>query len=118
MTDLGIALGLYHLSPRGFARVLELPPIHLEGRLVWCLTGRGGAHEAWVLHPPLLQAPCVSPRRPRSPAGWGKGLSFQAAGEAKSAPACMGDVLNKQSPNPAGAGPPSKRLYSAWHAAA
>lgn len=42
MTDLGVALGLHHLSPRGFARVLELPPIHQEGRLVWGLTGRAG----------------------------------------------------------------------------
>lgn len=63
MADLGVALRLYRFSPRGFARVLELPPIHLERRLVWCLTGRAGAHEAWVLHPPLLQGPCVGPRR-------------------------------------------------------
>lgn len=57
MTDLGVASGLYHLSPSGFARVLELPPIHLEGRLVWGLTGRAGPAGVWVLHPPLLQAP-------------------------------------------------------------
>lgn len=63
MTDLGVALGLYRLSPSGFARVLELPPLHLERRLVWCLTGRAGSHEAWVLYPTLLQAPCVSLRR-------------------------------------------------------
>lgn len=42
MADLGVALGLYHLSPRGFDRVLELPSIHL----VWCSTGRAGAHES------------------------------------------------------------------------
>lgn len=57
VTDLGVASGLYHLSPSGFARVLELPPIHLEGRLVWGLTGRAGPAGVWVLHPPLLQAP-------------------------------------------------------------
>lgn len=57
MTDLGVASGLYHLSPSGFARVLELPPIHLEGRLVWGLTDRAGPAGVWVLHPPLLQAP-------------------------------------------------------------
>jgi len=44
MTDLGVALGLYRLSPSSFARVLELPPIHLERRLVWCWTGRAGTH--------------------------------------------------------------------------
>ena len=81
MTDLGVALRLYRLSPSGFARVLELPPVHLARRLVWCLTGRAGAHEAWVLHPPLLQAPRVSPRRSCSPARRGKGLSSRAEGE-------------------------------------
>lgn len=61
MTDLGVALGLRHLSPSGFARVLELPPIHQEGRLVWGLTGRAGPAGVWDLHPPLLQGPVLAP---------------------------------------------------------
>lgn len=83
MTDLGVALGLCHLSPSSFARVLELPPIHREGRLVWGLTGRAGPAGVWVLHPPLLQAPVSAPGSEVELKGGEKGF-FLGCGGAKS----------------------------------
>lgn len=101
MTDLGVASGLYHLSPSGFARVLELPPIHLEGRLVWGLTGRAGPAGVWVLHPPLLQAPVsaqgndvvLKGEEKGIFLGWG-GVSIHAGmdGRCPNNPAWMGDA--------------------------
>lgn len=108
VTDLGVASGLYHLSPSGFARVLELPPIHLEGRLVWGLTGRAGPAGVWVLHPPLLQAPVsaqgndvvLKGGEKGVFLGWG-GVSIHAGmdGRCPNNPAWMGDAKSH------GAGP-------------
>lgn len=85
MTDLGVALGLHHLSLSSFARVLELPPIHRVGRLVWGLTGRAGPAGVWVLHPALLQAPVSAPENEVVLKGGVKGF-FLGCGRSESPP--------------------------------
>lgn len=79
MADLGVALGLYHLSPSGFDRVLELPsysPGLVLNRQSWCSRILGPT-------PTSAAGSLCQPMEMMCPAKGGKGLSSRAGGVGK-----------------------------------